>query len=117
MILNQHLEGREYPSSIGKLRGQELENVVSYKYLGCEIKFDEPTTGITELNMRADAAECKFHSLTRNMLNRKIKLKTPIRMLNSLVRSRIIYSCQTWSLTKAQLNQMNSQYICFSSGN
>jgi hypothetical protein len=63
--------------------------------------------------MRADAAECKFYSLTRNMLNRKIKLKTRTRMLNSLVRSRIIYSCQTWSLTKAQLNQMNSQYMLF----
>ena len=113
MILNQHLEGREYPSSIGKLRGQELENVKSYKYLGCEIKFDEPATGITELNMRADAADCKFHSLTRNMLNRKIKLKTRTMMLNSLVRSRIIYSCQTWSLTKAQLNKMNSQYMLF----
>ena len=32
-------------------------------------------------------------------------------MLNSLVRSRIIYSCQTWSCTKAQLNKMNSLYM------
>ena len=35
------------------------------------------------------------------------------RMLNSLVRSRIIYSFQTWSCTKAQLNKMNSLYMSF----
>ena len=35
------------------------------------------------------------------------------RMLNSLVRSRIIYSFQTWSCTKAQLNKMNSLYMLF----
>ena len=113
MILNQHLEGREYPKSIAKLRGKELENVKCYKYLGCEIKFDEPTTGLTELNTRIDAAECKFYSLAKNMFNRRIKLKTRTLMLNSLVRSRIIYSCQTWSLTKAQLDRMNAQYMLF----
>ena len=43
----------------------------------------------------------------------QIKLKTQTRMLNSLVRSRIIYSCQTWSCTKAQLSKMNSLYMSF----
>ena len=113
MILNQHLEGRDYPVSIAKLEGREIENVKSYKYLGSEIKHDEPTTGVTELNMRIDAAECKFYSLSRNMFNRKIKLKIRTRMLNSLVRSRMVYSCQTWCPTKAQLQRMNSQYMMF----
>ena len=35
------------------MRGKELDNVKIYKFLGCEIKFDEPTTGTTELNSRA----------------------------------------------------------------
>jgi len=34
-------------------------------------------------------------------------------MLNSLVRSRIVYSCQTWSTTKTQLNRMNALYMSF----
>ena len=34
-------------------------------------------------------------------------------MINSLVRSRMVYSCQTWCPTKAQLQRMNSQYMMF----
>ena len=97
MILNPKYEEREYPATISTLRGYELENVKTYRYLGCKIKYDEPTTGETELNLRSDAGECKFYSLARNLINMKIRLTTLIRILNSLVRSRIVYSCQTWS--------------------
>ena len=34
-------------------------------------------------------------------------------MLNSLVRSRILYSCQTWCITQLQMQQMNSLYLNF----
>ena len=34
-------------------------------------------------------------------------------MLNSLVRNTLVYSCQTWSTTMAQLNRMNAQYMSF----
>ena len=111
MILSQQHDEREYPKSIATLRGKQLENVRTYRYLGCEIKYDEPTTGETELNFRCDAAACKFYSLGRNMMNTKIRLKTRVLMLNSLVRSRIVYSSQTWSVTKTQINRMNSLYI------
>ena len=113
MILNQQYEEREYPATISTLRGCELENVKTYRYLGCEVKYDEPTTGETELNLRSDAAECKFYSLARNLMNMKIRLTTRIRILNSLVCSRIVYSCQTWSTTKVQLNRMNALYLTF----
>ena len=113
MILNQQYEGREYPSSISSLRGNDLENVESYRYLGCEVKYDEPSTGETERNLRADAAECKFYSLVRNFMNMKIRLRLRITMLNSLVRNTLVYSCQTWSTTIAQLNRINAQYMSF----
>ena len=58
MILN--CEG-EYPGSIASLNKEPVENVENYKYLGCEVKFDEPTTGKTELTLRSDMAECKFY--------------------------------------------------------
>ena len=99
MILNQQYESEEYPSFISTLRGVNLENTKTYRYLGCEIKYDEPSTGEAELNLRTDAAESKFYSLSRNMMNMKISLKTRIRMLNFLVRSTIVYSCQTWNAT------------------
>ena len=85
-----------------KIERQELVNVSNYRYLGCEIKYDEPTTGDAELTLRYDAADSKFYALSRNILNRKIKLKTRTMMLNSLVRSRMVYGCQTWCLTSTQ---------------
>ena len=75
------------------------------------MKYDEPTTGETELNLRSDAAEC--NSLARNLMNMKIRLTTRIRILNSLVCSRIVYSCQTLSTKKVQLNRMNALYLTF----
>jgi hypothetical protein len=114
MILNQQYQEQEYPTSIASLRGEKLENIKSYKYLGCEIKYDEPTTGTTELDIRSDDAEGKLYAHAKKRLfNLQIKIKNRTRMLNSLVRSRIIYSCQTWSCTKAQLSKMNSLYMSF----
>ena len=46
-------------------------------------------------------------------MNMKIRLRTRITMLNSLVRNTLVYSCQTWSTTMAQLNRMNAQYMSF----
>ena len=113
MVLNHQYLSKDYPSSISSLRGIDLGNVKPYRYLSCEIRFNESNTGDTELNLRTDAAECKFYSLSRNMMNMKIRLRTRIQMLNSLVRSTIAYFCQTWNITKAQMNCLNSQYLAF----
>ena len=113
MILNQQYENREYPISISWLNGRPLENVKTYTYLGCEIKYNEASTGDTELNLRMDTADCKFYSLSKNMMNMKTRLSTRILMLNSLVRSRLTYSCQTWSLSLAHINKVNSHYLSF----
>ena len=43
----------------------------------------------------------------------KINIKTKTEMLNSLVRSRMLYSCQTWCCTKTQLTHINAIYISF----
>ena len=113
MILNNQYRQTNYPKCISKLRGEELVNVTNYRYLGCEIKYDEPTTGDAELTLRYDAADSKFYSLSRNILNRKIKLKTRTMMLNSLVRSRMVYGCQTWCLTSTQTKKMDSNYFTY----
>ena len=69
MIMNQQLDNGEYPESIGQLEDKPLENVKNYRYIGCEIKYDEPTTGEAEINLRTDAADTKFYSLAKNMMN------------------------------------------------
>ena len=32
-------------------------------------------------------------------------------ILNSIVRSRLTYSCQTWNVTAAQMSRINSTYV------
>ena len=111
MILNQQYMNSPYPNSIIRTKGKPIENVKIFKYLGCQIKFDEPSTGKTELELRIDAAECKFYELGKKMMNFKIMLKTRIKIFNALVRSRLTYSCQTWSLTKKQLQHISASYM------
>ena len=98
MILNhQHLSD-VYPTSIVKLNGKDVDNVEVFLYLGSKIKYNEPTTGNTELELRTNVSE-----LSKNFMNYKINLATRVKMLNVLVRSRLTYACQSWSVTKTQL--------------
>ena len=83
MIFNQQLDNEEYPTTVASLNGESLENVVIYRYLGCDIKYNESSTGDTELNLRTDAATNKFYSNSKNLLNQKIYLKTRVLMVNS----------------------------------
>ena len=109
MIFNHHEQ--EYPSTIASLSGEALDNVKVFRYLGCDIKFDEPSTGEAELNLRTDAATGAFYGHSRNMMNHKIYMKTRVMMLNSLVRSRLVYGCQTWSCNRNQIKKLNAAYM------
>ena len=73
MILNNQYRQTDYPPFIAELRGEKQDNVVTYRYLGCEVKYDEPTTGEAELTLRYDAADTKFYSLSRNIMNKQNK--------------------------------------------
>ena len=74
------------------------------------IKYNEPSTGDDELQTRIDASNCKFYESGKNLMNYKIALETRVKIFNSLVRSRLTYACQTWSLTQRQQNHMNATY-------
>ena len=112
MIFNhQDTEKEKYPSTIATLNGEDLENVKVFRYLGSDIKFDESSTGEAELNLRTDAATGKFYTHSRNMMNQKIYMKIRVSMLNSLVRSRLTYGCQTWNCNTNQMNKLNSTYM------
>lgn len=115
MIFNfnyaKEYNGQKYPNSIAKLQNQSVENVETFRYLGDEIKYDEPTTGDAEVNLRISIAEAKFYELIKTFTNFRINLKTRVLIVNSIVRSRLTYSCQTWTLTQAQMNKINSTYI------
>ena len=115
MILNQRYI-REYtnekcPKALISLCGIPIENVEEFKYLGSTINHHEPSTGNSELQIRIDSAWCKFYELSKNFTNHKIELKTRVKVMNSLVRSRLTYACQTWTLTAIQMNHVNTVYV------
>ena len=100
-----------YPTSITKLGDQNIENVKTFRYLGELIKFDEPSTGDSEIQLRISLAEVKFYELIKKLTNYNIYLKTRIIIFNTIVRSRLTYSCQTWNVTQAQMSKINSAYV------
>ena len=111
MILNYPDTENDYPSTIVHLNKIPIENVKSFKYLGCTLTYDEPSTGNPKLDMRIDAAHCKFYELGKNFMNQRIALVTRVKVFNALVRSRLTYSCQTWTLTKKHASRMNAAYM------
>ena len=110
MIFNYAEPPEQYPTSIAKLDDEEVGNVKSFKYLEGIIQFDQPTTGDTEITTRIDMAEAKFYEHGKKLMNHKIRLSTRILILNSLVRSRLTYGCQTWTLNNRQKERVNSAY-------
>ena len=112
MILNQQYEdkNRTYPISIASVGSDRLENVLEYRYLGCDINANVSTTGEKEINLRIDAGDNKFYFLSHQFFNRKINLKIRVDMLNSLVRSRITHACQLWIISQNQMNKLNAAY-------
>ena len=112
MILNhQYLKIEEYPNSITDLNGSKIENVKVFRYLGCHLKYNDLGTGNEEIELRIDCAECKFYQHGKKLMNRKINITTRVKILNSIVRSRLTYSCQLWCLSKKQLSRISSTYM------
>ena len=110
MILNhQHIKN-EYPSTVCNIEGEDIENVKVFRYLGSQVKFDEPTTGDAEIELRIDSAEAKFYEIGIKIMNFKIALQTRVKILNSLIRSRLTFSCQCWTLTEKQKHRITVVY-------
>ena len=70
MINNHQVESQEYPTSISRLNGKDVENVRTFLYLGCNIKFDEAGVGDSEIEFRIECAEYKFYELGKKFINK-----------------------------------------------
>ena len=111
MIVNYQLNDEQYPESIVNLNGVNIENVKVFCYLGCNIKYNEPGIGDSEIELRIECAECKFYELSKKFMNHRIAIATRVKIFDALVRSRLTYSCQAWSLTQRQLQRVSSAYM------
>ena len=113
MIFNYHYindNRTTYPQTISTINNTAVENVTKFRYLGDEMKYDEPSSGYAEVDLRKQTSENKFYELSKKFLNQNIRIRTRVKILNSIVRSRLTYSCQTWNLTKRQMDRIDSTY-------
>ena len=108
MIFNFDKAEEEYPDVICSLEGGKIDNVKSFQYLGSKIKFNESLTGDEELNQRIESAEIKYYQHGKKLMNHKIHLATRVTIFNALIRSRLTYGCQTWTLNSSQLKRLSS---------
>ena len=91
-------------------RGYDIENVKLFKYLGAIVYYKDASTGDAEINQRVDSAEAKYYEHAKTLMNFKILLRTRVQILNTLVRSRLTYGCQVWTLSTVQRNRLHSFY-------
>ena len=105
------IKWKEYPSSILNINDHRIDNKSSFKYLGTKLTNYQPSAGNTEIKHRKIQASIAFNENRKLLKNYRINLQTRIHFLNSLVRSRLTYNCQTWPLTKAQTGTLNASYV------
>lgn len=87
------------------LNGETLEETDSFKYLGCT--FIGTGQGMNEIETRINAARAAFCRLQRRLWSRpEIRLRTKIRIYQALVRSILLYGCETWPIRKADLRRV-----------
>ena len=110
MIINNNDALNEYPTSICSLEDKRIDNVKVFRYLGGNIKYNEQNTGDEEVELRLESGEAKFYALSKKFFNHKIPLRTRAQILNTLIRSRLTYACQCWSITEKQKQLLCSKY-------
>ena len=100
-----------YPSTILTMNQKDISNSRTFKYLGTKISYDQPIAGDDEVNHRKLQANIAFNKHRKVLKNYRILLPTRVQLLDSLVRSKLTYNCQTWPFTEKQTNTMNAQYV------
>ena len=89
-----------------KVKGQELEEVNTFTYLGSMV--DELGGTDADVKARISKARNAFNSLGNIWRDRTISLRTKCRLFNSNVKSVLLYGCETWKRTKTLLNKLQT---------
>ena len=106
MIFNDTRDDEEYPKSLLTINNHPLKNVKQFKYLGSNLKNDEPFTGDCEVHSRINLAKGQFESMRHILCNQDIYMWTRLTFYNAFIRSRMTYACQTWTLTSEQTRKL-----------
>ena len=79
-----------------KVNGQKLETVTRFKYLGSVITDEGSEPEILSRIAQRTAALTRLKPV---WINKSISLSSKIRLMCSLVKSILLYACESWTLT------------------
>ena len=87
------------------VRGEMIESVNSFKYLGSSIL---PTgQAVDEIKTRINHGRAAFVRLKKALwMRREISMKTKARVYQAAVRSVLLYGCETWPLREEDIRQL-----------
>jgi hypothetical protein len=86
------------------VRGQVVEEVSVFKYLGSMISADNNTT--PDLSYRLSRAGHAFSLLKPLFSHRHLHLRTKVRLYKAVVLTNLLYGCETWALLKFQSQRL-----------
>ena len=89
-----------------KLRGNEVEEVESFIYLGANVTKDGG--GAVDVRRRITQASARFKRISNIWRASDIRRKTKVSLFKSLVLSVLLYGCETWKLTKGEEEKLDT---------
>ena len=106
MAFNVAEDIKSTPSLIS-VGGVALKNVRTFKYLGHMItnNDEDPSHFLT---FRISSAFQKRNELKHVLTDRKINMFTRVKILEACVRSRLLYSAQSWELCASELRKLET---------
>ena len=79
------------------MNGQQLEEVMAFKYLGATLTKDGRSTA--EIKIRLAIATASMAKLNKIWSSEDISFSTKIQLYKTLVLSTLLYGCESWTLT------------------
>ena len=98
-----------YPDTVCNLNGNPIENVKKFRYLGNDIQYDQSSTGDAEVDLRIAVAREQIQRTVQEAYKPKVNLHTRVLILNSIVRSRLVYSVKLGILTNFNNNESDQK--------
>ena len=79
------------------MNGQQLEEVMAFKYLGATLTKDGRSTA--EIKIRLAIATASMAKLNKIWSSKDVSFSTKVKLYKTLVLSTLLYGCESWTLT------------------
>ena len=100
-------EDIKYKKSLFSIGNIPIKNVRIFKYLGHMITNNEDDPS-HYLSFRISSAYQKWNELKHVFTDKRIYMSTCVKLLEACVRSRLLYSCQSWDLYASEIRKRES---------